>query len=78
MKLQKKIILYVFSAILIFACSNSDVTKPLSETEFSAYQIPGCGSNNILGKSSYLDTCFTYFYEDTLKIDFCVPGNSFI
>jgi hypothetical protein len=74
MKLRGDILL-LFTTILIYSCSNSDVTKPVSETEFTAYQISGCNKQSHFGKITDLDSCFNYTFDDSLKIDFCVVGN---
>ncbi len=67
---------FLFFSILFFSysCSEDNPTKSKEkEIIFSAKQIKGC--NNSLSKISEYDSCFTYNFEDTLKIDFCVFGN---
>ncbi len=76
---MKRLIYFFVSSLLmlILACSEDNVTKSTeSELSFSYKQITGCNeSTNQLAKSSYQDSCFTYSFNDKLKIDFCVYGN---
>lgn len=71
---------YFFFALsilfLLFTCSDEAVTE-ITEGEiiFSAKQVGGCNSARGLAKTSPFDSCFTYSFDETLKIDFCVFGN---
>lgn len=59
----------------MFSCSEGDpAASEQREIKFTSHQIPGCG-NNLLSKTSALDSCFTYIFQDKLEINFCVPGN---
>lgn len=37
------------------------------------YQVPGCGAG--LSKATPNDSCFSYQFEKTLCVDFCLTGN---
>jgi hypothetical protein len=73
-----KLLLFSFTFFLItlysFSCSNT--TEPENKDKnFISYQIPGCNHNSALGKVSAIDSCFSYSFNDTLKVNFCVTGN---
>ena len=79
---MKRIIKFSFNFFLLISfiiyfisCSDDAPTKTTEEINFIAYQIPGCNSSWVLGKVSFVDSCFMYSFNDTLKVDFCVPGN---
>jgi len=62
--------------IFFISCSDDSPTNiPSEEIKFVSYQVPGCNSSYSLEKSSLEDSCFTYIFNDTLKVDFCVSGN---
>jgi len=74
--MRKMILFILFLAIFVnFRCSENSVKpQPLDENvKITAYQIPGCLDDGL--KMTGLDTCFTYDFGDTLKIEFCVNGN---
>ena len=75
--MKTKLVIYfaLLFSVFMLSCSNSDITKPVNETEFSAQQIPGCNKPTSLAKINYLDSCFAYTFNDTLKVEFCVAGN---
>jgi len=41
---------------------------------FKAYQIPGC-TQDLPKNSSLFNSCFTYSFMDTLKVDLCFTSN---
>ena len=62
--------------IRISSCSGDSPTKTTEEKlEFVSYQIPGCNSYFSFEKVLPEDSCFSYSFKVTLKIDFCVWGN---
>ena len=68
--------LVLFSVFVVNSCSDEGPTNTQeTQVEFSSYQIPGCNYPSPLGKISLQDSCFSYSFNDTLKIDFCVLGN---
>ena len=79
MKLIIKITLTIFFIFLtscFVSCSEDSPIKTTNEDiVFTANQIPGCNGSFTLDKVSVSGSCFSYTFDDTLKIDFCVPGN---
>jgi hypothetical protein len=73
MKKHFKIVLmfsFIFLYFFFSSCSENSPTKTIDNTIlFRANQIPGCNS------ASIDSSCFSYTFNDTLKIDFCLPGN---
>lgn len=70
-------LLFLFSliALFLFSCSGKNVTETNDkEVVFSSHQISGCNNHGLL-KTTQQDSCFSYSFDDTLKIDFCVVGN---
>lgn len=66
----------VISFIYFSSCSEDTPTKPGDgKINFTAYQIAGCNSHYPIEKATQGDTCFSYTFIDTLKVDFCVTGN---
>lgn len=68
---------FAFSLLLfILSCSDESVIE-ITEGEvfFTSMQVGGCNSTLGLAKTSPFDSCFTYSFDETLKIDFCVFGN---
>ena len=77
---MKQISTFVFASSLLFFMLNCSDEKGITEiTEgeiiFSSNQVSGCNNNLGLAKTSPNDSCFTYNFDETLKIDFCVFGN---
>jgi hypothetical protein len=72
-------VVFVFCAAIILAVSCNDKSTNTTEKEVIAtlYQLPGCPSHSSsLNKvSTWDDSCFTYTFADTLKINFCLEGN---
>ncbi len=65
----------LFILFYLFSCSTDNSTNPEDETiTFSAYQVGGCNSTP-LAKIAENDSCFSYSFNDTLKVDFCVTAN---
>ena len=65
--------------VLLYAisCTTENSTEPESEIiTFNAYQDGGCNYTT-LAKTTLNDSCFSYSFEDTLKIDFCVIANCY-
>ena len=59
----------------MLSCSDKNVTETVdADVVFSSNQISGCNSSGLL-KTTNEDSCFSYSFHDTLKIDFCVLGN---
>ncbi len=59
----------------VFSCTTDNSTEPENETiTFNAFQVGGCNSSS-LAKIAVNDSCFSYSFNDTLKIDFCVTAN---
>jgi hypothetical protein len=69
------LILIPFVLLYVFSCTTGNSTEPENETiTFNAYQDGGCNSSP-LAKTAVNDSCFSYSFNDTLKIDFCVTAN---
>ena len=65
----------ILLTVLHLSCNNEDfITPGKNEISFKAYQLGGCNSHH-LPKNAVQDSCFSYSFNDTLKIDFCVMGN---
>ncbi|MBM4172521.1 MAG: hypothetical protein FJ214_11685 [Ignavibacteria bacterium] len=63
-------------SFFIFSCSSEGLIDSGEEyINFTAHQIPGCNRKIMLEKSVQKDSCFSYTFRDTLKINFCVIGN---
>jgi hypothetical protein len=79
MKISIKISLSLFLLIFVIrlsSCSGDSPTKTTEENlKFVSYQIPGCNSHFSFERVLPEDSCFSYSFKDTLKIDFCVWGN---
>ena len=65
---------------ILFGCEKA--STPLNHNQESTIitshfcQIPGCqGHSNNLAKSLSNSNCFLYFWDDTLKLEFCVLAN---
>lgn len=59
----------------VFSCTTDNSTEPANATiTFNAFQVGGCNSSS-LAKIAENDSCFSYSFNDTLKIDFCVTAN---
>jgi len=60
-------------------CSDEKGITEITEGEviFSSHQVTGCNHNKELAKTSPLDSCFTYSFDEKLEIDFCVIGNCY-
>ena len=56
-----------------FSCSERG-TGPIAEGESSLYQVHGC-VGRVLGKGTRADSCFSFKFEKSLALDFCLPGN---
>jgi len=71
-------LLFIFTLFLIvlYNSSCSNTTEPENnDKNFIAYQKPGCNTHkDVLGKVE-TSSCFSYSFNDTLAIDFCVSGN---
>jgi hypothetical protein len=68
--------IFLFSFIFyLISCSDDAPTKTTQEINFVSYQVPGCNPTSSLIKDSFIDSCFQYSFTDTLKVEFCVPGN---
>jgi hypothetical protein len=65
-----RILLFITLLILFQQCEG---TLTGSGKTGNLYQITGC--KKYLQKSSGIDSCFNYSFEETLKIDFCASGN---
>lgn len=65
--------LFVLFFLAITSCSDNSADT-LGEVTFEAYQVGGCCGNS-LAKAAYLDSCFSYSFDDILEIDFCLSGN---
>jgi hypothetical protein len=79
---MKRIINYSFDFFLLISlifyyisCSDAPPTKTSQEINYFSYQIPGCNHSASLQKDTVIDSCFQYSFIDTLKVEFCVPGN---
>jgi len=71
----KLLFLFLF-AIITFSCS-VDTLKSKSDAQnidLNSYQIAGCTGSGLLKVVSE-DSCFTYLFQDTLELEFCVVGN---
>lgn len=67
--------LVVFVLFYVFSCTTDNSIEPEDETTtFNAYQVGGCNGSP-LAKIAENDSCFSYSFNDTLKIDFCVRAN---
>ncbi len=65
----------ILLTLLNLSCNNEDsITPGENGISFKAYQLGGC-INHHLAKYAVPDSCFSYSFNDTLKIDFCVMGN---
>ncbi len=77
---MKKYLIFIFATfsylvlVLLFSCSEKNATETESEITFSSHQISGCNNSGLL-KTTTTDSCFAYSFDDTLKVDFCLPGN---
>ncbi len=66
---------FLISAVIFITCSNDTSTNSSRDgIDFIAYQDGGCNGSSSL-KKTIIDSCFSYSFTDTLKIDFCVYGN---
>ena len=78
MKKYFKFTLFLFVILLTYlftSCSEKSITETGdADVVFSSHQISGC-NNSGLSKTTINDSCFAYSFNDTLKIDFCLPGN---
>ncbi len=68
-------IIFLIELIHISSCSNEISTNTENEAiNFISYQVGACNGSSSLEKV-VRDSCFSYSFYDTLKIDFCVSGN---
>ena len=68
-------VLVISILFYVFSCTTDNPTNQENEIiTFSAYQVGGCNSTP-LAKIAVNDSCFSYSFNDTLKIDFCVTAN---
>lgn len=68
-------LMFILLVIYTSSCSEDSLTKSSAqEIKFTSYQVAGC-NHNYLEKRTNNDSCFSYSFMDTLKIDFCVFGN---
>jgi len=76
-ELMRRITLIVFLLYILSCQKLTDPFENKSESfNYRAYQIPGCaGPASLFRNSISEDKCFSYSFEDTLKIDLCVPAN---
>lgn len=58
---------------MLFSCSER-VTEPLANGESILYQARGC-IGRVLSKIARSDSCFSFKFEKSLALDFCLPGN---
>lgn len=65
-----RVILFITLLLIILKCEG---TLTESGKTGNLYQITGC--KNYLQKTTVVDSCFNYSFNETLKIDFCVSGN---
>ncbi len=67
--------LFIVFIIVLYILSCSEKKEPQkAEGNFVSYQIPGCNKHT-LSITADTDSCFSYNFDTTLKIDFCVTGN---
>lgn len=67
---------FISLTVYFASCSDDSPTKTTNEdVVFASNQIPGCNSTLSLSKLPSDSFCFSYTFDETLKIDFCVPGN---
>lgn len=64
-------ILLVF--VYLTSCGQSTSVEKESPN-FKAHQIPGC-TNDLPKNSLFFNSCFTYSFMDTLKVDLCLSSN---
>jgi len=68
-------LLVLLLLLYLFSCTTDNSTNPEDGTiTFSAYQVGGCNSTP-LAKIAVNDSCFSYSFNDTLKVNFCVTAN---
>jgi hypothetical protein len=77
MRYLKIISVLCITFIIIISCNDKSTDTVEKEVKATLYQLPGCPSHSgSLNKvSTWGDSCFTYTFKDTLKIDFCLYGN---
>lgn len=70
----KPFFVFFLSAIffIVFFSCNDEIVFPSGQIIFN--QIPGCQRQH-LNKSSLIDSCFSYLFNENLVVDFCVTGN---
>ena len=65
---------FIILVFVIFTSCGQLTSVKEKEPNFQAHQIPGCIQD--LPKNSLAFTsCFTYSFEDTLKVDLCLSSN---
>jgi len=70
------LLLFLAALIYTFSCSENNSTGTHeNRVKVISKQIPGCLGGLHLSKSANSDSCFSYSFDDTLKIEFCVFGN---
>ena len=71
----RKLFLFVL-VLLTFSCRDKSSNPGDEQPQVTGimYQVPGC-QRNLFKKTSSVDTCFSYSFTDSLKIDFCVSAN---
>jgi hypothetical protein len=68
-----RLVLIVLVSVIFTSCGQlTSVDK--EELNFQAHQIPGC-VQNLPKNSPAFNSCFTYSFEDTLKVDLCLSSN---
>ena len=71
--LKKILVVFLVTFLLnLFACSGT--VTDIKDEKSIMYQIAGCQSNG-LAKTNIEDSCFTYTFNQSLIIDFCVSAN---
>jgi len=69
------LMLIIFVLFYVFSCTTDNSTEPEDKTiTFNSYQVGGCNGSP-LAKIAINDSCFSYSFNDTLKVDFCVTAN---
>jgi len=69
-----RLVLIMLVLVIFTSCGQLTSVKEEEEPNFQAYQIPGC-VQDLPKNSPTLSSCFTYSFEDTLKVDLCLSSN---
>ena len=67
-------LVFTMLVFVIFTSCGQLTSVKEEEPNFQAHQIPGC-IPDLARNSPAFDPCFSYLFEDTLKVDLCLSSN---